>query len=94
VPTVVLLTPIAPSRFAEDLERLGVTVHEALAVSEVLNLVQEHNPDAVVLLHDLQVNGLDELKRRVICFELKSVSTPADVVWELSNLKKFPLSVQ
>jgi hypothetical protein len=47
--TVILFTAHATHPLADELIRKGFTVYEALAVSEVLALVQQH-PDAQIVI--------------------------------------------
>ena len=92
--SVILLTPVASCKFAEELERLGVRVWEALAVSEVLNLSENQAVDAVVILPDVPSKGISEIQKRFTCFVLDNQATPAELLWELTSLKQNIKTVQ
>jgi hypothetical protein len=47
--TLILLTTIAPHPLTEELSRQGYQVNEALAVSELFRLVEQH-PTATILI--------------------------------------------
>jgi hypothetical protein len=64
----------------------GINVFEALAASEVFHLVENNQVDAVVILPDVIVSGVEEVKKRFITLHLDGKASPADVVWELSAL--------
>lgn len=92
--SIVLWTPIAPCKFAEELRDLSVAVYEAIATSEVLNICEHEEVDAVVILPGVQSKGVREVQQRFICFVLDHTATPAELLWELSNLKSTSTSVQ
>jgi len=92
--SIVLWTPIAPCKFAEELRDLGVAVWEALATSEVLNICEHEEVDAVVVMPGLLSDGVKEVQKCFICFVLHQTATPAEVLWELTNRKSQSTSIQ
>lgn len=83
---VVYLTSRAPSRFAEGLILAGVSVREALDVSEVLFVCEHEHIDVVMIAPDVEDPDLAEVQMRHATMRLKPDVTPADVVLELSLL--------
>ena len=92
--SIVLWTPVAPCKFAEELRDLGVAVWEALATSEVLNICESEEVDAVVILKGVDSEGVSEVQQRFICFVLDHTATPDGVRCELSNLKSKSTLIQ
>lgn len=81
---LILLTTRAPHPLADDLMLAGYRVFEALAISEVLALVERH-PDA----HIISTAGVDPERARVVqhrypTLQLNPEATAQDIVWELS----------
>jgi hypothetical protein len=83
---LILLTTTAPDPLADELSHQGYQVHEALAVSEVLALVEQH-PAATILI----TAGVDQDRARAIqqhhpTLHLKPAGTTKDILWELASL--------
>ncbi len=90
--SLVYLTPRAPSQLAADLMLAGYTVWEALAVSEVLYLCEQHNIDLIVIAPNVEDPDVVEVQMRRTTLTVKTGATALDVVWELSQL--FPSVTQ
>lgn len=71
---------------SEDLSEHGFQVYEALAVSEVLYLCQQHPWLVVVIDHTVESAAANEIAARRIAFRLRKKATVRDVIWELSGL--------
>ena len=71
---------------SEDLSDQGFQVYEALAVSEVRYLCQQHPCLAVVIDHTVEPDAANEVADRHITIRLRKKATVRDVVWELSCL--------
>jgi hypothetical protein len=84
--SIVYLCTLAPSRMAADLLMAGYRVWEALDISEVLFLCEQHKIDAVVIAPEVEDQDMMEAQVRHICLKLQSNTTPKDVMWELENL--------
>jgi len=59
--TLILFTTIAPHPLTEELSRQGYQVYEALAVSEVLALAEQHPTASIIITPDV-----DQRRARVI----------------------------
>jgi hypothetical protein len=64
----------------------GFQVYEALAVSEVLYLCEQHPRLIIVIDHTVEPAAASEIGRRHITLRLKKKATVRDVVWELAGL--------
>ncbi len=51
--TVILFTAHAPDTLSDDLDRHGHEVYEALAISEVLALAEQHLNSAIIIAPDV-----------------------------------------
>ena len=69
-----------------ELSAAGVYVFKALAVSEVLNLLQHQRIDAVVITEAISDVQQAAVRGKVASFELKPGAQASAVVWELSTL--------
>lgn len=90
--SLVYLTTRAPSELASELILAGHAVWEALAVSEVLYLCEQHNIDVVVIAPDIEGAAVAEVQMRRMTLTLKLGATAKDVMWELAQL--FPSASQ
>ena len=52
--TVVHMTSLSPSKLGYELMQYGITVHEALAVSEIFHLIENFQIDAVLIGADIE----------------------------------------
>jgi predicted GTPase len=86
VAAIVLLNSISPSKLAEELELFGHEVWEALDISEVLFLCEQHRVDAVIIAADVEGGELIEKQLRGTVMRLKSNADAAYLDWELSQL--------
>jgi len=86
VAAIVLLNSISPSKLADELELFGHQVWEALDVSEVLFLSEQHRVDAVIIAAEVEGGELIEKQLRGTVMRLKSNADAAYVDWELAQL--------
>jgi len=86
VASIVLLNVISPSKLSSELELFGHQVWEALEVSEVLFLCEQHSIDAVIIAAEVKRGKLIEKQLRGTVMRLKSDANAAYVDWELSQL--------
>jgi hypothetical protein len=70
---------------SEDLSEKGFQVYDALAVSEVLYLCEEHPQLIVVIDHTVEADAAKEIAARHITLRLKKKASVRDVIWELSG---------
>jgi hypothetical protein len=71
---------------SEDLSEKGFQVYEALAVSEVLYLCEQHPRLVVVIDHTVELDAAKEIAARHTTLRLKKKATVRDVVWEFTSL--------
>ena len=90
--SLVYMTTRAPSELASELMLSGYAIWEALAVSEVLYLCEQHDIDAVVIAPDVKDAEIVEVQTRRTTLTLKRGATAKDVVWQLAQL--FPSASQ
>lgn len=83
---IVLLNARSPSKLAGELELFGHTVWEAIAVSEVLYLCEQHDVDAVIIAAEVEQAGLIAKQVRGVVMQLNSTADAIYVDWELSQL--------
>ena len=83
--TVVYFTRELPG-LSEDLSERGLEVYEALAISEVFYLCEQHPNSTVVIDSTVPDEAAAEVARQQITLRLKPEATVADVFWELSPL--------
>jgi AmiR/NasT family two-component response regulator len=81
VAAIVLLNVISPSKLASELELFGHQVCEALAVSEVPFLCEQHKVDVVVIATEVENDELIEKQLRGTVMRLKSNADAAYVDW-------------
>jgi AmiR/NasT family two-component response regulator len=86
VASIVLLSVISPSKLSGELELFGHRVWEALDVSEVLFLCEQHRVDAVIIAAEVEGGEIIEKQLRGTVMRLKSNADAAYVDWELSQL--------
>lgn len=83
---IVILNSISPSKLAGELELFGHQVWEALDISEVLFLCEQHSIDAVIIAPKVEHGKMIEKQLRGTVMRLKSNADAAYVDWELSQL--------
>lgn len=84
--TIVCLTTLFPSKLGGEIEQAGHRLFEALAVSEVLYLMEHEDIDFVVIALDVEDPEMAELHIRRPCIKLQPGWKLADLIWELSCL--------
>ena len=69
---------------SNELELAGFQIYEALALSEVFYLVQQHPSAHIVLDHTVEDEAANEIAQHYSTLRLTRNSKAADVLWELS----------
>lgn len=87
---LVVLNTVSPSKLADDLIFAGHQIWEALAVSEVLYLCEQHAIDVVIITGDVEHGEMIEKQLRGIVMRLKPEADATAVQRELAQL--FPAS--
>lgn len=85
---LIFFAEFAPSPLAADLVRQGHIVHEALAISEVLALAEQHPEAQIVIAADVEPERARVIQQRYPTMQLEPGATAQDIVWELSLFKK------
>ena len=86
VASIVLLNVISPSKLSAELELFGHQVWEALDISEVLFLCEQHPVDVVVIAAEVEHGELIEKQLRGVVMRLDMSADAAYVDWEVSQL--------
>lgn len=71
---------------SEELSQAGLQVYEALAISELFYLAEQHPCAHIVVDHTVERDAAHEVARHHISIRLARESTAVDVIWELSQL--------
>jgi hypothetical protein len=83
--TIIYFTRELPG-LSPDLELAGLQVYEALAISEVFYLVEQHPSAPIVVDHTVEDDAAREIAQHHSTLRLRSKTTATDVLWELSSL--------
>jgi hypothetical protein len=69
--TLILFTAIAPHPLTEELSRQGYQVNEALAVSEVFSLVEQHPLATIIITADVDQERARAIQQHYPTLHLK-----------------------
>ncbi len=83
---IILFTAVAPCTLTDELSHQGHTVYEALAVSEVYALADQHPAAHIIITHDIDPERAKAIQYHYPTMYLKANATVHDILWEL-NLK-------
>lgn len=83
--TLIMFTTIAPHPLTEELSRLGHQVTEALAVSEVLSLAEQHPTSTIIIVADVGQERAKAIQQHYPTLHLKTNAMVQDIVWDLSQ---------
>lgn len=83
---LILFTDTAPHPLAEELSRQGHQVFEAVAISEVYALADQHLNATIIITSE--VHPERAVHHHYTTLHLKPEATAHDIVWELSALVK------
>jgi hypothetical protein len=86
--TLIFFTRSLPNAICDELGRQGHTIHECLAISEVLHLAEQHPTAAVVINHDVEAAAAKVIQQHYPTLVLTAGATTADALFELSHLTK------
>ena len=84
--TVIYFTRDFPG-ISEDLSERGLQVYEALAVSEVFYLCEQHPSATVVIDSTVEDHTAEDIAAQKVTLRLKPDATATDVFW---NCRCFP----
>jgi hypothetical protein len=81
---LILFTATAPNPFTDELLRHGHQVFEALAISEVLALAEQHPLAAIIITADVEHERAKVVQQHYPTMHLKATAGAQDILWELS----------
>jgi hypothetical protein len=82
--TIIFFSRTLPNPIAEELSIQGHILYEALAISEVLALAEQHPEAQIVIAADVDDERARVIGRHYPTLRLKPKSTTGDVLLELS----------
>jgi hypothetical protein len=85
--TLILFTTIAPDPLSDQLSQQGHKVYEALAVSEVYALADQHPLATIIITADIDPERAKAIQHHYPTLHLKPAATVQDIVWELGQAK-------
>jgi hypothetical protein len=83
---LILFTTVAPDPLTHELSHQGHTVYEALAVSEVYALADQHPLATIVLTAEIHPERAKAIQHHYPTLHLKNNATVKDIVWDLSHI--------
>ena len=81
---LILFTTQAPNPLAAELSRQGHTVYEAIAISEVYALADQHPAAQIIMTGDIDPERAKAIQHHYSTIHLKLAATVREVVWKLS----------
>lgn len=84
---LIQFTTIAPHPLTDELSRQCHHVYEALAVSEVYALADQHPLATIIITADIDPDRAKAIQHHYPTLHLKPTATVRDIVWEVSNFK-------
>ena len=81
--TLVLLATRTPNPLTDELTLAGHRVFEALAISEVLALMEEHPEEQIVVAADVEAESAKVIQQRYPTMRLHKDAILKDILWEL-----------
>jgi predicted nicotinamide N-methyase len=84
--TLILFCTQAPNPLTTELSHQGHQVFEALAISEVYALADQHPAAQIIIAADVDPERAKAIQHHYPTMHLKANATVHDIVWEL-NLK-------
>jgi hypothetical protein len=86
--TIILFTTTGPCSLAEQLSHQGHQVFEAIAISEVYALADQHPRAQIIITADIDPERAKAVQHHYPTLHLKADATVRDIVWELSQFMK------
>jgi hypothetical protein len=84
---LILFCTQAPNPLTDELSHQGHKVYEAVAISEVYALADQHPLARIIMTADIDPERAKAIQHHYLTLHLKADATVRDIVWELSNLK-------
>lgn len=92
--TIIFFTRSLPNAVSDELSRQGHTVHECLAISEVLALAEQIPEAQIVIAGDVESEAAKVIKQHYPTLCLKPGSQISDLIWELSHTFSVQLVIE
>jgi hypothetical protein len=84
-------TRCAPSPLAAAVAAHGgLVIYEAIAVSEVLALMERQDSPIVIIDPTVEEEAARELQKRFVSLRLQTQATAAQILWELTGIVADP----
>lgn len=83
--TVILFTTRAPDTLTDELSYQGYTVYEALAISDVYALADQHPLATIIITADIDPERAKAIQHHYPTMYLQPNATMHDIVWELNQ---------
>jgi hypothetical protein len=81
---LILFTTVAPHPLTEGLTHQGHTVYEAIAISEVYALADQHPQAQIIITGDIDPERAKAIQHHYPTMHLKANATVKDILWELN----------
>ncbi len=85
--TVILFTTHAPDTLTDELSQQGHTIYEALTISDVYALADQHPLATIIITDNVDPERAKAIQHHYSILYLKPGATVRDIVWEMANLK-------
>ncbi|MFL6314729.1 MAG: hypothetical protein ACJ71W_21700 [Terriglobales bacterium] len=82
--TLILFTTQAPDPLTTELSQQGHTVYEAIAITEVYALADQHPTAQIIITADIDPERAKAVQHHYPTMHLKVNATIKDIIWELS----------
>jgi hypothetical protein len=83
---IILFSAVAPHPLADELLSFGLQIREAIAISEVFSLIEQHPGAPILITPDVDSERARIIQRHHSTLHLKPSATIKDVFWELSHV--------
>jgi len=91
---IILFTTTAPHPMADELSSFGLPIREAIAISEVFNLIKQYPDARIVITSDVELDRAKIIQQHHSTLHLKSSTTAREILFEISYLTGKAESVQ
>jgi hypothetical protein len=85
---LILFTSKSPHPLTDGLSLQGHEVYEAVAISEVYALADQHPRAQIIITADIDPERAKAVQHHYPTLHLKADATVRDIVWELSQFMK------
>lgn len=85
--TLIVFCTTARDPLTDELQHQGHQVFEALAISEVFALADQHPSATIIITADVHPERVKAIQHHYPTIHLKANATVRDIMWEVSNLK-------